>query len=399
MITRVTESMKYALMTDNLNGVQHKYNTLIERLSSQKRINRPSDDPLGTSSVMNYRDSLSSMEQYKKNIDKGISWLNITESTLSSAYDILVTIQGIAVSQSSDTATASTREQSAFAIQPLIDQLLSLADTKLGNQYIFSGTMTDTKPFEASSGSFTGGTVKVSESNTYTGVLASSGTYTGETNATYALRIVDGGDLDTATYQMSADSGKSWSATSSAGDLSSGTVSLGEGIELSFESGTFAGGDLFSVNAFVTGRFRGNGDELLLTVGKGHVIGYSISGDAAFTDKGEGTVDVFKTLFDLKSALEANDPDGIRSQIDNLKAAQLQITRCQAKCGNILNSLEVTKNNYDALNENITLLMSNLEDADMTELMTKYQMQKISLEASYALAAKIGNISIVDFIR
>ena len=70
MITRVTESMKYSLMTGNLNNVQNKYNDLLEKLSSQKRINQPSADPLGTSRVMDYRDSLSSIEQYKNNINK-----------------------------------------------------------------------------------------------------------------------------------------------------------------------------------------------------------------------------------------------------------------------------------------------------------------------------------------
>ncbi len=399
MVTRVTENMKYFLLTNNLSSVQDRCGELMLQLSTLKRINKPSDDPAGMTTVMNYRDMLASMEQYGRNIDSCASWLNITESTLSSVNDILVKIQEMALSQANATATAATREQAAAALQPLIDQMLSLANTKLGDSYIFSGTKTGTKPFEAEAAVYAGGPANAARGNTYEGKASVSGTYTGDVNTTYVLKIVTGGDLDKATYQVSTDGGKTWGEESDVGDLASGTVDLGSGLSIAFTGGTFADGDTFTVDAFALGYYRGNGEEMTLNIGKDHTMHYSFSGEAVFTDKGAGTVDVFGTLNDLTAALAGNDAEGIRATLDGLKEAQQQVTRYQAICGTRTNDLEVTKSNYEALKENITGLMSNVEDADVTKLITDFQMKQIALQASYYMAGEIGKISILNFIK
>ena len=399
MVTRVTENMKYSLLTSNLSSVQDRCSELMLQLSTQKRINRPSDDPAGMSSVMNYRDMLASMEQYGRNIDGCTSWLNMTESTLSSVNDILVKVQETAISQASATATAATREQAAAALQPLIDQVLSLANTKLGDSYIFSGTKTGTKPFEAEAAGYTGGTASAAEGNTYGGTASVSGTYTGGANTTYVLKIFTGGDLDEATYRVSTDGGKNWGAESAPGDLESGTVDLGSGLSIEFTDGTFGAGDTFTVDAFAYGYYRGNGEEMTLNIGKDRTMHYSFSGEAVFTDMGAGTVDIFGTLNELKTALAGNDVEGIRATLDGLKEAQQQVTRYQAVCGTRTNDLEITKGNYEALKENITGLMSNVEDADVTQLITDFQMKQLALQASYYMAGEIGKISILNFIK
>jgi len=44
-------------------------------------------------------------------------------------------------------------------------------------------------------------------------------------------------------------------------------------------------------------------------------------------------------------------------------------------------------------------LISNVEDADVSEIITKFSMKEIALKASYATASKIGNLTILDFLR
>ena len=56
--------------------------TAMERLSSGKQISRPSDSPGGTVSSMELRSSLAQQQQYKRNADDGITWLNIADSAL-----------------------------------------------------------------------------------------------------------------------------------------------------------------------------------------------------------------------------------------------------------------------------------------------------------------------------
>jgi flagellin-like hook-associated protein FlgL len=47
----------------------------------------------------------------------------------------------------------------------------------------------------------------------------------------------------------------------------------------------------------------------------------------------------------------------------------------------------------------LTGLISNVEDADISEIITKLAMKEIVLRASYSVASKIGNLTILDFLR
>ena len=103
-------------------------------------------------------------------------------------------------------------------------------------------------------------------------------------------------------------------------------------------------------------------------------------------------------LSDLKTALQNNDAEGIRAQIDTLKNAQTQVTQYQASCGSKINSLDTTKSNHEDLDLQITNMMSAVEDADVTKLITDFQMKQIAMQASYNMAAQIGKMTILDYL-
>jgi flagellar hook-associated protein 3 FlgL len=126
-----------------------------EYIGSGKRINKPSDDPMGSIQVLNYKKELSSLDQYKKNIDYGKSWINISISSLTELKDLIVKAQEIAISQSSGAANASSRNVGAKEIGVIYDEVARLGNTKLSNNYIFAGFKTNTEPF-SSSGVYSG---------------------------------------------------------------------------------------------------------------------------------------------------------------------------------------------------------------------------------------------------
>jgi len=91
--------------------------------------------------------------------------------------------------------------------------------------------------------------------NTYAGTATSSGDYTGTENKTYLIEIVDPGDLSTATYRISEDGGLTWGSTLAFGG--SGTIDVFDdvngtdlGVDATFEDGTFAAGDRFTIDAY-----------------------------------------------------------------------------------------------------------------------------------------------------
>jgi flagellar hook-associated protein 3 FlgL len=396
-------------MVDNMFDVQDSYNKLVEKVASLKEINRPSDDAVGMTRVLNLRESLASIEQYSDNIESCQSWLTITESKLSAAGDLLVNAREVAVGQSTATASAETRSTEAETIQQLIDEMLTLANAKYEGRYLFTGTKSaDTAPFASTGNSVAEiGTASSAGGNAFDGTVTSGGTYTGSTNKTYVVKITDWVEgTRTATYNVSADGGETWTTTGATFVLpeggSVGTGDIGDGIELTFEdSGAAepAANDIFYVDALVAGYYNGNGGELTVNIGEDTPFAYSISGEAAFTDEGNGEVDIFGVLAALKQALENNDQNGIADLIDDLEAASDQISANISKCGTRANRLELASTNMTDMELDLTELISVAEDADVSEVITQLSMKQIALQASYSVASRIGSLTILDWLR
>jgi flagellar hook-associated protein 3 FlgL len=137
------------MMTDSLARYLTAQNeALYERqtiIASQKRINRPSDDPIGMGKVLDYRQTLSSIEQYGTNIQSGQERLKITEITLDLVDELLQGVRAIALTESA--GTTESRQLTAEEVKNMFDQVLDLANSKLNGNYMFSGYQTQTAPF------------------------------------------------------------------------------------------------------------------------------------------------------------------------------------------------------------------------------------------------------------
>ncbi|MFA6411426.1 MAG: flagellar hook-associated protein FlgL [Syntrophales bacterium] len=398
MSIRITDNAQYSSVIDNLFNIRKQYQDVMEKLASQKNINNISDDALGVTRVLGFKQTNQAIGQYQSNIDNTNSWLSATEGKLNNANDLLTEASGLAVSQSTGTANADTRKIAAQKVQAIMDEMLSLANSKLGDRYLFAGSRSDVKPFESVETAATIDEPMYGKANAYGGTVVKSGAYTGTKNNAYVLKIVDGGLRSAATYKISDDGGATWGAVSAPTDLDS-DVDLGDGVKLTFAAGTFAENDLFYVNALVSGYYKGNDGALNVSVNKDSSAQYNITGEEAFTDKGDGSIDVFKALQSFKDALTDNNVDGISTAIGDIKKAQDQINLCTAKCGSRANRMEMAKNNLSELEFNMTSLISATEDADLAELSTTFSMKEVALKAAYEVASRISSNSIISFLK
>jgi flagellar hook-associated protein 3 FlgL len=401
---RVTENMRFNATVNNFFKTQSQYNDIMEKIASQKKVNRTSDDPIAATKIIELGQTKAANGQYRANIDHCEAWIASTESNLSGAYDLLVSAKEIAMGQATGTANATTRNIAAKNVQALIDEMGSLANAKLGDRYLFSGSRDNVAPFSTTSMVAEIKAAGAAANNAFKGTVTSAGVYTGTVNKTYALKITNDGVLGAATYKFSADGGRTWNKDNP--DLTmpaGGSITLGDGVTLTFNDagGTkpFGDGDIFYVNAVAGGYYQGNDEAQSLTIGRGTSIDYNITGAEAFTAAGGNSVDIFKTLHDLKDALESNDAAGISGQLSKLEDARKQITLSQSLCGTKANHIEVAKSNLTELDEKLSSMLSTVQDADLAELATKLSMKELALKTSYAMAAKIGTTTILDFIR
>ena len=137
------------IMSDSLVRYLTSQNeALFERqtiIASGKRINKPSDDPMGMAKVLDYRQTLASIEQYQTNIQRGITRLEVVESDLDLVDDLLEVVRAIA--QTEAAGTTASRQLAAAEVKNLYDQVLDLANSKLNDNYLFSGYQNKTAPF------------------------------------------------------------------------------------------------------------------------------------------------------------------------------------------------------------------------------------------------------------
>ncbi len=154
MAMRITENMNFDSLAGNVSQVKSRINGLLEQLATGKKINRPADDPEGIRKSIGLRFLGASIDQYQTNIINGENWLNVTSVNLAGVSELVNEAKGIA--QSMDGAGAAERDVAARHVQSIIDGMLSLANARHGDRYIFAGTKTNTPPFAGANGPYQG---------------------------------------------------------------------------------------------------------------------------------------------------------------------------------------------------------------------------------------------------
>jgi flagellar hook-associated protein 3 FlgL len=148
MGTRITGLSNYYLFQRSLSLRNAELARSAEQVTSQKRINKPSDDPTGTGAVLAMKQSMDKIEQYQRSLGVAERTLQMSESTLNSVKDVLNRAKELAIQANSPSGHAETaRIAIADELQQLQQQLLSLSNTEVNGEYLFSGYRVTTKPF------------------------------------------------------------------------------------------------------------------------------------------------------------------------------------------------------------------------------------------------------------
>ncbi len=147
MSMRVTTLMSSRATLRDLNDGLNRLTRLQGQLSSGKQITRPSDDPYGTSRALALRGELGGLDQFRRNVDDGTSWLNTCDTALGTMSDVLGRVRELLVQGANDTAGPAERAAMAGEIDQLAESLKQEANVQYGGRSVFAGTATDTAPY------------------------------------------------------------------------------------------------------------------------------------------------------------------------------------------------------------------------------------------------------------
>ncbi|MBN2693960.1 flagellar hook-associated protein FlgL [bacterium] len=146
---RVSQNQLIGNLADYINKQQSLYLDSQKKLSTGKRINEPSDDPLGAQMVNSFNTLDAKDEQFSRNIDRAMGFLDATESAIIAASDVLSSLRDKATQLANDTYNETDRDQAVEQINIALDQLLKIANEQHEGVYIFGGTVDNQPPFDS----------------------------------------------------------------------------------------------------------------------------------------------------------------------------------------------------------------------------------------------------------
>lgn len=129
----------------NINTNKLLQDKLSQQMSTEKKVNRPSDDPIVAIRALRLRTNVNQITQYyEKNVPDAESWLEVTESALSSMSEVVTDMIAQCTKGSNEDLTTNDRETILTALKALRDEVYSTGNADYAGRFIFTGYRTNT---------------------------------------------------------------------------------------------------------------------------------------------------------------------------------------------------------------------------------------------------------------
>ncbi len=145
---RITEAASSARLTNQISTARQRVALSQEQLASGKRINRPSDDPVGTDTIIRLRTAQSQLERFTNNAAAGKETLLLGDGVLNQYQEVLDQANALLTRAASDPTVIEAREPIAIELDGITARLQQLANAKNGDYFVFGGTRIAAPPFD-----------------------------------------------------------------------------------------------------------------------------------------------------------------------------------------------------------------------------------------------------------
>lgn len=350
-MSRVTENSSQSTINFAVGRVKGKLEDLQLKGSTLKQIMKPSDDPVGNVDLLAIRSQKIDSNQYKRNINFAQSQLSFTENVLNGISDLLNKAKELAIGQASSIYSPEIREGVSKEIHQIRLQLLSMANKRVGNRYIFSGQKILTRPFDKD-GNYFGDTQKINleiNKDLFIPINVTGEDLFFSKEKRRPLRADV--DLNPTDYKIPPD------------DVSP---------EIS----------VMRKPASINGSPEDN----------------SLN-NQQFDSSQPVKTSLFDDLRSLENALVTDNPVIIQSLLEKLDSALERVISHRTQLGALINTISNAEINIDKNFITNEEQKSKIEDADVAELFANLQKEQNILKATYNASSKMMNTSLMDFLK
>jgi flagellar hook-associated protein 3 FlgL len=395
-------------------------NALNQQVASGQTMQSALDDPAGAEAALNLQGQITHLSVDGANAQSGSQSLQNSLNSLQGVSTVLAQIKNTAIQAANGTMSDEDRQALAGTVQSALQQLVQLANTQSADgQFLFGGSRTASAPFAVQPDGqilFTGDggassleiapsltvPVTISGQSVFMNIpggngsfaVAASGSNTGQAYAT-AGGVTSASQLQAehlAGTQFVVTFGAASPDGSLAYTVTSGTGSPGA-------SGFAASSGIVASGSFAPGSG--------LTVGGMNVsfTGKPATGDS-FVVATSQNVSIFQVLQNLQTTLAS--PGGgssssvAQQQIQNVLAeietAQNSVLGAQATLGGNLSNIQSVQSLDTASSTQAQAQLTNLQSANLPQVLSNYNEGIVSLQAAEAAFARIQNLSLFSVI-
>ena len=356
---RIADKMNYEQVKGNVAKNRSEMSELQNQAATQKRVTKPSDDPLASARILSTRTDIGAGQQFIKNIHVAKGFLEFSEQTLGELAEALMRAKELAISQSNDaSANEKTREVSATEIEQIYNQSIQIGNRKLGDRFLFGGFRTTRAPFDEN-GNYKGdnGEIKIAIDKEATVAMNVPGSqiFLGKdpkARPQPGPNTLPGPQLDESNHHHSSSPSMRGPASVNADPHSSNKTAETDDVSNNLSASWASGG-----------------------------------------------VSVFKALKDLEIALRTNDKASVQDSLDTIDSALSQAVLMRAQIGARVATVNATLDSLQKGQVDSKTIASNLEEVDTYALVSDINKTESTLQATLQTSSKLVQPSLLDFLR
>jgi flagellar hook-associated protein 3 FlgL len=369
---RVSDVMIREWILRNMNSARHKLQIAQTQIASGKRVLKPSDDPIAVSKSMNVRALLRDNVQFQRNIDDALGWIESTELAANGLSEIITELMEIAIDGATDTKSANERANLAEQVDTLLHRLVDLANTRCGDRYIFAGTYTLEAPYS------------VSHSVTDEPFSFPDDQWVELDNPRMvqgSVVVTDGGSttfVEGIDYEVDYGAGR-------VRRLATGSMNIGVGYNVSYDTETAS-----AVHLMVPA----TDGKINREIAGGVYENVNVGGEDILNSR----VDIISLMIDLKESLFRNDGAAVNQALNDIDTAIDQTSSSLGTIGATQRAFQLAQARLDTENTNLKAIISSLEDAELADVIVRFQAEQMAYESALAASATVLNTSLLNFL-
>jgi flagellar hook-associated protein 3 FlgL len=393
-----------------LNVINERYGDLAstqEMLATGKRLLRPSDDPVDTANDLKLKTRVRELEQYHKNVNDGLAFMNVTDTAMQSMNNLLQRLRELTIQAKNDTLSGNERAFIGKEVEQLMRQLITLVNTNYKGDFVFGGTQSKIMPFPPERSYANTIDDYQQRKMAYFDASAGPGTYQlrNAFDDTPMQNIIPG-SLEIWRGATQYIEGTDFTIDYAAGAIT--VINPALAVDISdggqWETGAYYRPGEFNIKFEHISRGRDiygdmvtNRGDVLREIESGITMPVNISGDELIVNP-EAGVDMIGTTIRLGQALLHNDMAGLSNTLVEIDAVMQTVLSAETKNGARVNRFEITLERNELQTTETTRLHSELEDADLAETVTKFSLLQNVYTAALQSAAKIVQPSLTNFL-